>query len=105
MVKMTPFQYVEFYDVPRCIRLCYGERLFLLQSKFDEDLDDYPTSYSIYLLPESIEDSLKNGSWDFLSDTPMTCLGHVRVSDVVFDSSKRRELNASFLETLIPAKS
>lgn len=105
MVKMTPFQYVEFYDVPRCIRLRYGERLFLLQSEFDKDLDDYPTSYSIYVLPESIEDSLKDDSWDFLSDTPMTVLGHVQVGDVVFDPSKRRELDASFLETLIPAES
>jgi len=39
---------VEFYDVPRCIALRYGKRLFLLQSAFDEGLDDYESSYSIY---------------------------------------------------------
>jgi len=83
MAKMTPFRYVEFYDVPRCIALRYRERLFLLQSAFNEGLDDYPTSYSVYALPESVEDSLKNSSWEFLSDTPMTCLGHVRIGPKV----------------------
>jgi hypothetical protein len=99
MTKMTPFQYVEFYDVPRCITLRYGERLFLLQSAFDEVLDDYPAGYSIYVLPESVEDALKKGSWEFLRNTAMTCIGHVQVVDIVFDSSKRRELDASFLDS------
>jgi hypothetical protein len=101
MAKMIPFRYVEFYDVPRCITLRYGERLFLLQSAFDEGLDDYPTSYSVYLLPQAVEDSLKKGSWEFLSNTPMTCLGHVQIDEVVFDSSKRKELDASFLDSFI----
>jgi hypothetical protein len=101
MARMTPFRYVEFYDVPRCITLRYGERLFLLQSAFDEGLDDYPTSYAIYVLPESVEDSLKKGSWEFLSNTPMTCIGNVQVADVVFDPSKRKELDASFLDSLV----
>jgi hypothetical protein len=101
MGKMTPFQYVEFYDVPRCITLRYRERLFLLQSAFDEGLDDYPTSYLVYVLPESVEAQLKKGSWEFLSKTPTTCIGHVEVDDMVFDSSKRKELDASFLDSLI----
>jgi hypothetical protein len=101
MAKMTPFRYVEFYDVPRCIALRHGKRLFLLQSAFDEALDDYETSYSIYVLPESAEGSLKKGLWEFVGKTPMTCIGDVKVRDVVFDSSKRKELDASFLDDLI----
>jgi hypothetical protein len=98
---MTPFQYLEFYDVPRCIALRYGERLFLLQSAFDDDLDDYESSYSIYELSESTEDSLKKGRWDFVGKTPTTCIGQVPVGEVVFDSSKRKELDASFLDGFI----
>jgi hypothetical protein len=104
MNDMTPFQYVEFYDVPRCIALRYKKMLFLLQSAFDEALDDYPASYSVYLLPESVEDSLKKGSWEFIRSTPMTCMGSVKVAEVVFDSSKRKELDASFLDNLIVDK-
>jgi hypothetical protein len=100
MVEMTPFQYVEFYDVPRCIVLRHRGKLFLLQSAFDESIDDYPANYSIYVLPESVENLLQKGSWDFLANTPMTYIGHVQVGDVVFDPSKRLELDASFLDGL-----
>jgi hypothetical protein len=101
MSAMASFRYIEFYDVPRAIALRYKGKLLLLQSAFDEELDEYPDSYSVYVLPESVEDSLKKGSWEFLSNTPMTCIGHVQVGDVVFDSSKRKELDASFLDSLI----
>src|SRR5882724_7251097 len=101
MAKMTPFRYAEFYDVPRCIALRYGRKLFLLQSAFDEGLDDYESSYSIYELPESAEDSLQKGLWDFIGKTPMNCIGDVQVREVVFDSSTRKELDASFLDDLV----
>lgn len=101
MSNMIPFEYVEFYDVPRCIVLRYKGKLFLIQSAFDESLDDYPSDYSVYLLPESVEDSLKKGSWEFIRSSPMTCIGSVQVAEVVFDSSKRKELDASFLDKLM----
>ena len=101
MVEMMPFQYVEFYDVPRCITLRYREKLLLLQSAFDENLDDYPTSYSVYVLPESVQDALQKSSWKFLDDTPMTCIGRVQVAQVAFDPSKRKELDASLLDGLL----
>ena len=50
MAEMTPFTYGGFYDVPRCISLRYRGRRFLLQSAFDDDLDEYPTDYSVYLV-------------------------------------------------------
>jgi hypothetical protein len=101
MAKMISFQYVEFYDVPRCIALPYRERIFLLQSAFDESLDDYPSSYSIYVLPDSVKDSLRRGSWEFLRNTPMTCIGQIRIDKVVFDPSKRKELDASILDSFV----
>lgn len=103
MSEMTPFQYVEFYDVPRSIALRYRKKLILLQSAFDEDLDEYPDSYSVYLLPESVEDSLREGSWEFLRNTPMTCVGHIKIDHVAFDPSKRKELDASLLDDLVTA--
>jgi hypothetical protein len=98
MTKMTSFQYVEFYDVPRCIALRYRDKLFLLQSAFDESLDDYPSSYSIYILPDLVKDSLLRGTWEFLSTTKMTCIGQIRIDQVVFDPSKRKELDAAILD-------
>jgi hypothetical protein len=100
MAQMTPFRYVEFYDVPRSIAVHYRGRLLLLQSAFDEQLDDYPGTYSVYALPESSEDSLNEGSWGFLERTPMICIGQIQVNSVEFDPSKRKELDPSCLDGL-----
>jgi hypothetical protein len=101
MTQMVPFRYVEFYDVPRCIALQYRDKLILLQSAFDDAIDEYPGDYSVYILPQSAEESLRAGSWDFLNHTPMESIGKVRINDVVFDSTKRKELDASILGSLI----
>jgi hypothetical protein len=100
MAEMIPFRYVEFYDVPRSIAVRYRGRLFLLQSAFDEQLDEYPSTYSVYILPESIEDSLREGSWKFLGHIPMTCMGSIQIGSVKFDPSMRKELDPSCLDDL-----
>ncbi len=63
---MVPFRYVDYYDVPRTIALRYKGKLFLLQSAFDDKLDEYPDNYSVYELAESVESSISEGSWLFL---------------------------------------
>ena len=97
---MVPFRYIEFYDVPRCLALRYQGKLLLLQSAFDEQLDDYPKSYSIYLLPESTKHSLAKNSWDFLTSTPMTPLGNIPIDTVNFDPTKRHSLDPACLNGL-----
>jgi hypothetical protein len=100
MTEMIPFRYIEFYDVPRCLALRYKGKLLLIQSAFDEHLDDYPNSYSVYLLPESAERSLATGSWEFLENTPMVCIGSIPVDAMKFDPSKRNSLDSSCLDDL-----
>ena len=100
MAEMTPFTYGYFYDVPRCIVLRYRGRRFLLQSAFDDDLDEYPTDYSVYLVPESADDSHPVCSPEFLS-TPMVCIGRISVDQVTFDPSRRKALDASCLDSLL----
>jgi len=101
MVEMTAFRYGGFYDVPRCLSFRYRGRRFLLQSAFDEDLDEYPTDYSIYIVPESVDDSVLVCSPEFLSSTPMACIGRIPIDQVTFDPSKRKELDASILDSFV----
>jgi hypothetical protein len=101
LCEMTPFSYGGFYDVPRCLTLRYRGRRFLLQSAFDEDLDEYPTDYSVYVVPESADDSRPMCSPEFLGSTSMACIGRIPIDQVIFDSSKRKELDASILDRLI----
>jgi hypothetical protein len=99
--EMVPFRYVDFYDVPRCIVVRCQGRLFLLQSAFNCELDEYPDSYSVYALPELVEDSLKGSSWEFLESIPMNCIGQIRIDRVRFDPSKRKALDPSCLDDLV----
>ena len=47
---MIPFKYFEFWDVPRVIMISYHDQDFLLESYFDEAIDDYPDDYAITLV-------------------------------------------------------
>jgi hypothetical protein len=100
MPEMLPFRYVEFYDVPRCIVLQYRGQTLLLQSAFDEVLDDYSETYSVYPLHGSVQ-ALLEGSWEFLETLKATIVGKIRVDSVRFDGSKRLTLDPSCLDKLI----
>jgi hypothetical protein len=98
---MTPFAYVEFYDVPRNIILLVRKKWILLQSAFNEELDEYEPDYSVYQLPSSFEPPPAGGRWDFL-EHELTLLGKIPVQEVEFDPTKRRTLRAATLDGLVP---
>lgn len=97
--KMTVFEYSGFYDVPRCISIWYRGIHFLLQSWFDEDLDEYPNAYSVYAVPAGIASTLAFSPE--LLRVPLDWLGQLPINQVVFDPSKRKELDASVLESFV----
>ena len=98
---MIPFKYLGFYDVPRCIAVHHGGKLLLLESVFDEKIDDYSDNYSVYVLPDSVEDSLQSASWEFLGSMGANHIGQIRVASVKFDASKRLTLDPSCLDALL----
>lgn len=73
----------------------------LLRSEFDDALDEYAADYSVYALPDSVADLVREGNWDFYNKAPMTYIGEIPVDSVLFDQSKRKELDASCLDALI----
>jgi hypothetical protein len=96
---MVAFKYVEFYDVPRLIIFSYKNYLFLLASYFDEERDDYEPDYTISILPSWVEQKIADSSWRILDDDiGARRLGTVSVRDVVFDNTKRRTLDPTFLD-------
>jgi len=75
----------------------------MLGSYFDKNSDEYEDSYSIYLLPSSIEETLSK-SWDILfQDVGAKLIGRVPVRSVVFDSTKRKTLHPELLEKYLEA--
>jgi hypothetical protein len=101
MAKMTPFRYGGYWDVPRYIIMRYRDRFLLLRSEFDKELDEYEANYTVFVLPESAGELVREGNWEFYNKTPMNEIGKIAVSAVVFDLTKRAELDASCLDELI----
>jgi hypothetical protein len=97
---MIPFAYIEFYDVPRVIILSFRNKWLLLQSAFDEDLDDYAPEYSVFQLPSSFEPPSPGENWDFLQQE-LEFLGEIPLKDVEFDPTNRRTLKAPALDALV----
>jgi hypothetical protein len=97
---MVPFKYVDFYDVPRFILLKYRGHLFVLANYFDEEKDDYDDNYSIDILPSWVDQKIAESSWKVLEEDieGRRQLGEIPVKDVVFDQTKRRTLDPTFLD-------
>jgi len=58
---MVPFKYGGFWDVPRNILLVYRDRVFLLESYFNEEKDDYDENYTVSEFPTLSGQSFRAG--------------------------------------------
>ena len=95
MPRWTPFSYRGYYDVPRVIVLVLADgRRILLESRFDEVVDQYDDYYDVYLL---LDEAALDGSWERLAEYTPEILGRVAVVDVRFDSTRRDEIDLDSL--------
>ena len=81
--------------------LRHQNRILLLDSPFDDELDEYPDAYKVYELPDSIEPTLAVGPWRFLADPALKPLGAIQIKDVKFDQTRRAKLDATVLDPLL----
>lgn len=95
--------YREFYDVPRMIVVTHRGRKLLLDCKFDDSLDEYPAAYKVYVLPEGIDERALR-SWEVLPEKATNYLGDIPVDQVLFDPSKRLEIDTEVLDRLLGDK-
>jgi hypothetical protein len=72
----------------------------LLDSAFDESLDDYSPTYKVYVLPKEIDERTLR-SWESLPQMATKSLGEIRVDQVVFDVTKRAEVDAGVIDSLL----
>ena len=102
LAEIIPFRYSGFWDVPRYILLRYRERTLLLQSPFDESMDEYPDEYFVYQVPDTISQAVLGGDWALLHEAELHFIGKMPISTVAFDPTKRRTLDSCCLEGLFP---
>ncbi|KRD39342.1 MULTISPECIES: hypothetical protein [unclassified Lysobacter] len=101
MAKWHPFRYKEFWDQPRAIYTSDGKRSFFLDCSFDEELDEYPDRYKVYLMPELDELELA-GSWADLERKALAQLGTVDLPRTALDPTLRKLIDFDIFDHLLP---
>ena len=92
--EFVSFTYGEFYDVPRQLTVVVGRDVLFLRSFFDDALDGYRPYYDVFLV-----DAVQNATFVYRAggvgkeSIARSHLGVIPVSGVVFDSSRRKELD------------
>lgn len=76
-----------------------GVAKYLLVSSFDDQKDEYDSDYTVYLMPGLKTSELK-GDWEQLKAKALQLLGKIPVSDIRFDTTKRKEMDTSMLARL-----
>lgn len=109
-----PIYYSGFWDVPHAFLTVYKDELFFFQRDyFDEQLDDYPPNYQIYLVknmtlenayePHELSSKfVKIRNISLLQENDV--IGEIPTKDVIFDETKRKFLNTSVFKMIKPIK-
>jgi hypothetical protein len=98
----APIRYRDFWDVPRIFLVEYEGVHFLFDCAFDEETEDYPDTYTVYLVPSFAEAEL-SGSWHLLPQRASRVLQRVPVASVKFDPTMRKAIDTALLAELTGA--
>ena len=98
--QMAKFNYRDFYDVPRMIILNHKGQKVLLDCKFDDSLDEYPSTYKVYILPQDINE-LGETSWESMPTRAVKYVGEIAVKQLILDHSKRAAMDTSIIDELL----
>jgi hypothetical protein len=93
-----PIKYFSFWDVPRTFVFEHDSKLYMLTSEFDEEMDEYPNEYEVYVIPN--HKFVAVSDWNSVEALPTTRIGRVSISSVSFDSTRRKFVDDSFLEVI-----
>jgi hypothetical protein len=83
-------EYREFWDVPRLFIVRHNEMIYLFNSKFDAERDDYPDFYKVYLLKES---DVESKNWEEKISEGSPFLGEIQIRDIKFDVTRRKDID------------
>jgi hypothetical protein len=104
MADRIPISYGEFYDFPRMIRFQFGGEWFFLDSPFNEERDDYPDVYNVYLLPFRSEEEIKAIPFYWKDLSHAVHLGQIGVTEIGLDETRRRSLDAGVIGPWLSAR-
>ena len=102
MSQWCSFVYRGFWDQPRILYTSNGEQFFLFNCLFDDDKDDYPESYSVYLMP-SLSPTDLSESWEGIERKALLFLGKVGIPLSALDPTRRQQIDLDILNQVVPS--
>jgi hypothetical protein len=92
-VPLAKILYSGFYDAPVAFVTSLENTQYLFwRGFFDEQLDDYPNEYKVFVLPNLSEEQI-NESWISLPEKAIAYVGRVSMSRVAFDPTRREAID------------
>src|SRR6266852_3678230 len=100
-MRSTRILYSGFYDAPLAFVTTYENSQYLFwRGFFDDELDDYPSEYEVFILPNLSEKEIKE-SWPLLPKKAVAFIGKISMDRVMFDPTKRDSINVATFERLV----
>lgn len=96
----TKILYSGFYDFPLAFVASNEGAQYLFWRVFDDDLDDFPDEYEVYILPNLSPEEIEI-SWSDLPDKAKTRIGKIPVNQVVFDPTRRKSIDRNTFDRIV----
>lgn len=97
----TKIIYSGFYDVPLAFIASHENTQYLFwRGYFDDEIDDYPTEYEVYILPNLSQEEIEK-LWIFLPENAKSFFGKIPIKDVVFDPTKRLSIDTITFQRIV----
>ena len=100
--------YSGFYDYPLAFVIRNRDQQLLFFREFDDELDQYPDKYGVFVLPDIPDDEIEQ-SWQTLPSLAKQYLGDMSIREIEFDATRTQEVDTvsieNFLERDLPERS
>lgn len=103
-MNKLPIVYSGYWDAPLAFVVAYNEKIYLFwRGHFNDELDDYPSIYKVSQIKDVSFAQVKE-NWTALADKEQVDVGEIDFRDVIFDPTKRKEIDALTIRELIQRK-
>lgn len=86
--------YSGYWDGPLAFVVSHeGTQYFFRRGYFDDEIDDYPVNYKVYVLPDIAEKDISK-FWENLPIKTKVYIGSIHLYKVLFDPTKRKYIDS-----------
>lgn len=95
----TKILYSGFYDFPLAFVASHENTQYLFWRVFDDDLDDFPDEYDVFILPNLSQKEIQ-ASWSILPEKATTYVGKIPIKQITFDPTNRLSIDTATFDRI-----